>query len=179
MSGLTRLTVISPTQTFTFSPNSSAIKIGRSLKCDFNIPKEDLSREHCLFEFTDDEFFITDLGSKNGVCVDRVKLPPFQRTKVTFNSQIVLANIYNLKINALEIRTRSDIVYKLAKGDLQTVTFNMDFEVDEKKEEVEVSIPRPRIRHKEEVVVPKHETAKMLAGFIAAVGLVIFLVSNS
>jgi len=56
--------------------------IGRGQDCDFQVLDESLSRVHCLVEKKGDEYFITDLNSRNGTYLDgkRVKntekLPP-------------------------------------------------------------------------------------------------------
>lgn len=54
--------------------------IGRSSKCDVVIPHEGMSRLHCQIEFIDGEYFITDLGSTNGVLIDNQKIEPHQKT---------------------------------------------------------------------------------------------------
>lgn len=159
-----RLSVISPTQSFTFDSVNQFTKIGRSFKCDFNIPREDFSREHCLFEALDGEYYLTDLGSKNGILVNRSRLVPHERVKVKSDSLIILSNVYQLKINAIEIKPQSSVVLKLPDPDLQTVTYNLSVE-----EKVEVS--KKRLPRKNDEVTEKGESLKMTAGFVAVVGL--------
>lgn len=62
--------------------------VGRSLKCDIVVPEEALSRQHCQIDLKDGEFFVTDLGSANGVFLDGVRIPPQERTP--FSSFLVL-----------------------------------------------------------------------------------------
>lgn len=64
------------------SPKTSMI-LGRSQKCDFVIPDDSLSRNHCQIDFEDGDFFITDLGSSNGVQIDGKRIPPNVRKAFT------------------------------------------------------------------------------------------------
>jgi pSer/pThr/pTyr-binding forkhead associated (FHA) protein len=79
------------------------------LNCDFSVPLQDLSREHCLLEVRDNHFYITDLGSKNGVSIDRNPTPAKRRVEVTTESRIVLANLYVLKISSMKVQSKADI----------------------------------------------------------------------
>jgi pSer/pThr/pTyr-binding forkhead associated (FHA) protein len=103
-----KLTITSPTQTYTYNSADKSIVIGRSLKCSFNIPREDLSREHCLLELKDNEIYITDLDSKNGITVDQVRIPSQIPTQITPSSFVVLSKVYILKLNLGEDRTKSE-----------------------------------------------------------------------
>lgn len=58
---------------------SNRCVIGRSSKCDVVIPHEGMSRLHCQIEFIDGEYFVTDLGSTNGVLIDNQKIEPHQK----------------------------------------------------------------------------------------------------
>lgn len=60
--------------------DSAQVTVGRSNKCDFMIADESLSRQHCLIELENGEFYITDLGSSNGVFIDGDRLPANTRT---------------------------------------------------------------------------------------------------
>lgn len=59
--------------------DSNRCVIGRSSKCDVVIPHEGMSRLHCQVEFIDGEYFITDLGSTNGVLIDNQRIEPHQK----------------------------------------------------------------------------------------------------
>jgi predicted component of type VI protein secretion system len=66
-----------------YKMEKDSVSIGRSSKCDLVIAHESMSRNHCQIEIKDGEFFITDLGSINGVYIDNQKIPanssvPFQ-----------------------------------------------------------------------------------------------------
>jgi|GEM_PF-1176142 len=63
--------------------NLTSVTIGRSRSCDFPIEDEALSRKHSQIDLENGEFFITDLGSANGVYIDGNKIPPLTRTKIS------------------------------------------------------------------------------------------------
>jgi hypothetical protein len=54
------------------------------VKCNVVVPDESLSRQHCKIEIENGNFFVTDLGSANGVYLDGEKIQPNIRT--TFSS---------------------------------------------------------------------------------------------
>ena len=59
---------------------STQVSIGRSNRSDFVVTNDSLSRQHCLVELVEGEFFVTDLASSNGVFIDGNKIAPNQRT---------------------------------------------------------------------------------------------------
>lgn len=63
--------------------------IGRSEKADVVVAKEGFSREHCLVEYEDDGFHITDLGSTNGVRINNRELP--KKIKTHYDSFLPLS----------------------------------------------------------------------------------------
>lgn len=69
------------------------VTIGRSAKADLTVPDESLSRSHCTIELVNGNFFITDLGSSNGVYIDGEKISA--NTRIPFNSfsQLSLASL--------------------------------------------------------------------------------------
>lgn len=105
-----KLTLTSATDLFTFMGETSSVIIGRSNKCEFVVPKDDLSREHCRFEYLNGETFITDLGSKNGVSIDGKRLAPNVKTKFTDTSDVLLSEVYLFKFFsvAIEVKSKSD-----------------------------------------------------------------------
>ena len=123
------LTLTSPGNNYYHSCTDNIVKIGRSLNCSFNVPREDLSREHCQLEITGDDIFISDLGSKNGITIDRVKIQANKKVKVSTSSLIVLSNVYTLKLNALEVKTKADMVIsKPALPHAETVSYQLDLQ---------------------------------------------------
>jgi pSer/pThr/pTyr-binding forkhead associated (FHA) protein len=176
MGNSVRLTLASPTENFTHMSPSSAIRIGRSNKCEFTIPREDLSREHCLFEVVGDEYYVTDLGSKNGISVDRIQITPNVRTKVKDDSLIMFSNIYTLKINALEIYSKKDMISKLspASSEKETVSFSLDLDRTTEKRMPVLSKRRKKPQSTEAAETPNYEIFKMAAGFLLIVGFVVY-----
>lgn len=175
-----KLTLTSPTESFTLHSTDNAVRIGRSQKCEFNIPREDLSREHCLFEIIDNEYYVTDLGSKNGITVDRIRIDHNTRTKITNESIVVFSNLYTFKINGFEIKSKMDMIAtaaaqakKAAGPDVQTVSFALDFD---RTTEKKVTLPKrvPRRSREIEVEPQNNETIKMAIGFIVVIGFVIY-----
>lgn len=178
-----RITVTSPTKAFSHTAlGESSVKIGRSLRCDFSIPLEDLSREHCLFEIEDQNFYITDLGSSNGVWVDRERIPSHERILITPESHVVLSNLYQMNIAPMEIKTKSDINVNMSSApkevprDVRTMSFQLDF-----PEEREKPLPQTLFRRKatkpatyEKADGESYEIAKMVSGFIVVAGIVIY-----
>jgi pSer/pThr/pTyr-binding forkhead associated (FHA) protein len=63
--------------------NLNTVTIGRSRNCDLAIDDEALSRKHSQIDLEDGDFYITDLGSANGVYVDGEKISPLAKTKIS------------------------------------------------------------------------------------------------
>ncbi len=62
--------------------------IGRSEKCRVSLDNEGFSREHCLIEVVDGAIYVTDLGSKNGVFINHVRIP--SKLKVSYDTKLPL-----------------------------------------------------------------------------------------
>lgn len=73
--------------------DKTCVIVGRSPKCDLIIPHEAISRQHCQIEFINDRFYITDLGSSNGITIDGKKIPPNTKTSFTSKSQLTLGKL--------------------------------------------------------------------------------------
>lgn len=183
-----RLTLSSPSKSYTFTGlDDSPIKIGRSLKCEFSVPFEDLSREHCLIEFqNNNEYFITDLGSSNGVWIDRERIPVNVKTPITPESKIILSNLYTLSITPVEIKTSSDIINKLpdnrSSEDAETVTFKIELEERPKtglfqnltQKKLSGTTPRKKDAGEDVEIQHSYEYLKMIVGFIVVVGFIFY-----
>lgn len=172
-----RLTLASPGNNFHHSCTENSVKIGRSLKCEFNVPREDLSREHCLVEIVGDDIYVTDLGSKNGITVDRVRIEANKKVKVTTSSLIVLSNMYTLKLNALEVKTKADMVFsKPASPDIETVTFQLDLpeEKPEKVKRMPVRKMTKLVREEVGSTATTYDSTKMVLAFLAVLGVILY-----
>ncbi len=73
--------------------DATSITIGRSNQCDFPVHYETLSRTHAQIEVIDGEFFITDLGSTNGVYIDGTRVPDQCKTKFNVFQQLTIATL--------------------------------------------------------------------------------------
>lgn len=62
------------------SVESNVCIIGRSAKCTVVVPHDGMSRQHCQIDVIDGEYFITDLGSTNGVYIDGQRIEPNRKT---------------------------------------------------------------------------------------------------
>lgn len=87
------------------------VVIGRSNRCDFYCPHEALSRNHCLVELIEEAFYITDLGSSNGVYIDDSRIEPHVRHKYN--------NYNSLSVGPLECSIEED-------ADSQVADVNFD-----------------------------------------------------
>lgn len=74
--------------------HKNTVIVGRSPKADLVIPHDGISRQHCKIEFTTDKsFFITDLGSSNGVFFNGVRIPPQSRRQVKPGVQLAIGGL--------------------------------------------------------------------------------------
>src|SRR4051794_36225726 len=84
------------------SVNKNSFTLGRSNKADFVVSDESLSRIHCLIEIENGNFYITDMGSSNGVFLDGNRIPPEQKTLFTTFMQLSIGQ------NELTVRDEGD-----------------------------------------------------------------------
>lgn len=64
--------------------------IGRSVKCDVVVQDESLSRQHCQVDLISGEFYVTDLGSANGVFINGSRIEANTRTHFAGFNQLFL-----------------------------------------------------------------------------------------
>ena len=79
--------------------DSNICVIGRSSKCDVVIPHEGMSRQHCQIEVIDGEYFVTDLGSTNGVLIDNQKIEPHQKIPYQTFLTLSFGAVQNLQVD--------------------------------------------------------------------------------
>ena len=134
-----KLTLTSPTDSFTYTGSAPTVTIGRSQKCDFVVPKDDFSREHCLFEIVEEKIYITDLGSKNGVYLDGSRIPAQERIRIKEGTDVLLAETYLLKYfpTAIEVKGKNDDFVEDKKPRMlhaaKTRTVHLELEENKKK----------------------------------------------
>lgn len=166
-----KLTLSSPTQTFTYNSTETTVVIGRSLNCSFSIPKEDLSREHCLLEMKGNDIYLTDLSSSNGVTINKVRVKPETPTLVTSSSLIILSNVYLLKLNSSDVKTLVDAVFLSRrmpefKIDLDSNAKDIELEKDQEKSKKYLLSRAKRKSQTSSVNSSWSESIKMIVGFI-------------
>ena len=81
---------------FNFDTSKEVVTIGRSSENDFVIPLPDFSRKHCVITIKGTYLYIMDLGSKNGVLVDGIRITPHEQVPIYPKSKIILANHFAL-----------------------------------------------------------------------------------
>ena len=89
-----------------------SILVGRSSKCDLPLDTESLSRQHCRIDFENGNFYITDLGSTNGVFIQGERIAPNEKTQ--FNNFLPLQiSVYECLVQEVEITAiRSPAILK-------------------------------------------------------------------
>lgn len=83
-------------QEFFHDGKSESVSIGRSSDNDFVIPMDDFSRKHCVVTRKGDYFFIEDLGSKNGIIIDGIRLTANKAYPIYAKNRIILANHFQM-----------------------------------------------------------------------------------
>lgn len=82
--------------TFDFVIEKERVSVGRASHNDFCVPHHELSRDHFVLYVEDEEYFIQDQGSKNGVFIDGKRIEPYKKFPINIKSQIVIARVFKL-----------------------------------------------------------------------------------
>lgn len=122
-----------------YSVKSKSFVIGRSKKCDISISLEGFSREHCRIDIEQDEIFLTDLGSRNGVFIAGKKLKPGIKTR------------YNL-YQELAIGYAHEVILKMEDFDLSPLVIAEKHLLDEMEGPEKKIIPRKKVAKPPKVV---------------------------
>jgi pSer/pThr/pTyr-binding forkhead associated (FHA) protein len=93
--------------------------VGRSGQCDAVIPHEAVSRKHCQIDYIDNELFVTDLGSINGVSIDGQKITPNKPVKFQSFLPLSFGAVQTLLVELEEERTSVQV------NPLLTTTLNI------------------------------------------------------
>ena len=113
--------------TFDYVIEKERVSVGRGTHNDFCVPHNELSRDHFIIYMDDENFFIQDQGSKNGVYIDGERIEPYKKFPINIKSQIVIARILKLAFyrrpghtelgltGAIEIESVDDVREKLKK----------------------------------------------------------------
>ena len=105
--------LVGETSSFLIDEDTS---IGRS-NCDINIEDEKISASHCKIEIRGRDFLIEDVGSKNGVFINQLKIFPNKPYKISFGDKIKIGNT-NFTVSQskfLPLETGPEVVSKKFK----------------------------------------------------------------
>lgn len=82
-------------KTMDLTTHKKSVVVGRSPKCDLIIPHDSISRQHCQIDCgkEKDQFFVTDLGSSNGISINGQRIPPNTKTLIPPNSALSLGKL--------------------------------------------------------------------------------------
>ncbi|MCR9198392.1 MAG: GGDEF domain-containing protein [Planctomycetaceae bacterium] len=100
----------------------SQLTVGRESSCGLCLPDSSVSRQHALIEKVGDGYFVTDLGSTNGTCVNEQKVSSVELTpgdRVQFGSYIFKF----LSTNHIEMQYH-EAIYSMMTRDGLTGTLN-------------------------------------------------------
>lgn len=84
-------------QELSFKLSNGSYSIGRSSECDIIVKHDGMSRRHCKIDIINDEIFITDFGSTNGVMIDGKKLDPEVRTELKAYLSLTFGPVISFK----------------------------------------------------------------------------------
>lgn len=82
-----------------FNVQAKVVTIGRAPQCEVVIPHEGISRQHCQIEVVDRHYFVTDLGSKNGIFRNDYKLTPKIKTPYLAGHVLSFGTVLTLVID--------------------------------------------------------------------------------
>lgn len=150
--------------------DSDICVIGRSSKCNVVIPHEGMSRQHCQIEVINGEYFVTDLGSTNGVLIDNQRIEPHQKIPYQTFLQLSFGAVQNLQINE-EIKGReASATPATAVGEAGVSSLTRTRTMKETvKPAAPTSNPMPKTRIKDE------KEAKLRLWLSAGVGILLIL----
>ncbi|MCR4315254.1 MAG: FHA domain-containing protein [Planctomycetes bacterium] len=119
------------------------ITIGRSSKCDVIIKSQGVSRQHFAIEKRADGWFLTDLGSKNGVAVDGDRV--INAKKVEHGATITFGTVSyrfaNISAESSRFHASSAIKYSETDEVLQRVSEPATAPADETAMELDLEFP--------------------------------------
>lgn len=75
-----------------FEFDQETVTVGRDSRNDLQLPSNAVSASHAEIKKDANDYFIVDLGSKNGVYMDEIKLVPFQKTELKPHIKIGIAH---------------------------------------------------------------------------------------
>lgn len=169
-------------KTLDLETNKTSVVVGRSPQSDLVIPHDGISRSHCKIEIHKGMYYITDLGSSNGVFLDGQRLAPETRTAFLNSQQLRLGGlecevnetkpkeIMEHKILSSSIAPGGDFTstVRLARIDLNKPSQTLELEKKPKS-----SRPRNPVtaQEKEEIVIVRRSKLPIILITLLIIGL--------
>jgi pSer/pThr/pTyr-binding forkhead associated (FHA) protein len=152
-----------------------SVVVGRAPHCDLVVNHQNISREHCRIEKIKNQFFITDLGSSNGVFVNNQRLKPHVKTEIRSGAPLALGTLECLlghedirtqeKVLSVESSPRGDYTatIRIARIELNRPSITLELEKKPK-----LAGPKNPVsgHREEEIVVERSYTGIILVGTI-------------
>lgn len=113
--------------TFEYLIETDRVSVGRASHNDWCVPHHEISKDHFVIYMQDEDFFIQDQGSKNGVFIDGIRIEPYKKYPMDIKQNIVVARVFKLAFyrrpghtelgisGAIELESQSEILEKLKK----------------------------------------------------------------
>jgi hypothetical protein len=145
-----------------FEIEQTSVLIGRGSNCDVILKVEGLSRQHCKIEIDrKGNFFVTDLGSTNGVMIDGQLIPPNTPTAYSEILPLAIGSIPNVTLEASEPEA-VEVTFEAPKKAAKVV---LELPKSDKKWTKKGGVPVPKM--KVERIIPW----RMVIGVLVLVAL--------
>lgn len=97
--------------------DSNVCVVGRSSTCHLVIPHEGMSRKHCQIELIDGDYYVTDLGSTNGVLIDGERIEPHRKISYQTFRTLSFGAVQSLVIKEEEESSSQSVNKVLSKAE--------------------------------------------------------------
>ena len=162
--------------------HKKSVIVGRSPKCDLVVPHDSMSRQHCQIDYFKEQFYITDLGSSNGVSINGQKIPPNQKRPFPSGSQLSFGKMECELVFTTENKTQEHKIIsstapagsdftatiRLARIELNKPSITLELE----KKQPQAKRPRNPVTYEPPVEVVKPSNKKW---FLYALGALILV----
>lgn len=156
-----------------FAVDGNQAVVGRSPSCEIVVKHEGLSRQHCLIEKIDGDFFITDLDSTNGVLLDGQRIIPSQRTLLQTYLPVSFGPVESLQ-------THNDLTVSRILQSSRTKFFKNE-ELGLRKEKKPARLSRPVVNPVKLPKPPRRNTGNLLFNVLlitAILGVAVWFTVN-
>jgi len=107
-----------------FPLEEGKVVVGRQEACDYRIPHNQISREHCEFEVTADEAILRDLESRNGTFVNNKRIAEIRLRAgdhVVIGPVVFTVQIDGQPEEIQPVKTKGQKMAEQGQGDQQVV----------------------------------------------------------